>query len=122
MDVDVKAFLCALPTKSDKLGAWEAPIFELLAAGAGYAQVVRFLALNGIRADRAEVYRFAHRRKRKHLLVAPSGATGNPPEAAGRSANGLDKAVEDGSPAPPKPRELPRFDWQSEQASKDIDW
>src|SRR4051794_18086947 len=67
MGVDVKTFLGALPTKG-KLDAWEAQIFELLAANATYAQVVEFLKQNGVEALRGEISNFVHRKKRRSRL------------------------------------------------------
>lgn len=76
MGVDVKTFLGSLPTKG-KLDAWEAQIFELLAANATYAQVVEFLKQNGVDARRGEISNFVHRQKRRSRLEAiRDGSTG----------------------------------------------
>jgi hypothetical protein len=69
MGVDVKTFLGSLPARG-KLDAWEAQIFELLAANATYAQVVEFLKQNGVEARRGEISNFVHRKKRRSRLEA----------------------------------------------------
>lgn len=78
MGVDVKTFLGSLPAKG-KLDAWEAQIFELLAANATYAQVVEFLKQNGVEARRGEISNFVHRKKRRSRLEAiRQGSVGVP--------------------------------------------
>jgi hypothetical protein len=69
MAVDVATYLAKLDDKKGKLERWETDIFQLHRAGVSYQNISDFLKLNGVESTKMEVYRFIHRKKRRHLLV-----------------------------------------------------
>lgn len=72
MAVNVATYLAQLNDQKGKLERWETDIFQLYHAGVSYQNIADFLKLNGAESTKMEVYRFIHRKKRRHLL------TGNP--------------------------------------------
>ena len=70
MAVDVATYLAQLDNKKGKLERWETDIFQLHHAGVSYQNIADFLKLNGAESTKMEVYRFIHRKKRRHLLSA----------------------------------------------------
>ena len=84
MAVDVATYLAQLDDKKGKLERWETDIFQLHHAGVSYQNIAEFLKLNGSESTKMEVYRFIHRKKRKHLLVSN---TVIPAEPASSPAN-----------------------------------
>lgn len=69
MAVDVATYLAQLDNKKGKLERWETDIFQLHHAGVSYQNIADFLKLNGAESTKMEVYRFIHRKKRRHLLT-----------------------------------------------------
>ncbi|NHZ99037.1 hypothetical protein [Massilia sp. CCM 8734] len=69
MTVDIANYFAQLNDKKGKLERWETDIFQLHHAGVSYQNIADFLKLNGSESTKMEVYRFIHRKKRRHLLV-----------------------------------------------------
>lgn len=99
MAVDVTTYLAQLNGKKGKLERWETDIFQLHHAGVSYQNIAEFLKLNGAESTKMEVYRFIHRKKRKHLLDRKPDTAAVPNIAAsGESAK---------APSPPEPASSP---------------
>jgi len=75
MSVDVATYLAQLDDKKGKLERWETDIFQLHHAGVSYQNIADFLKLNGAESTKMEVYRFIHRKKRRHLLERKPGGS-----------------------------------------------
>jgi hypothetical protein len=76
MSVDVATYLAQLDNKKGKLERWETDIFQLHHAGVSYQNIADFLKLNGAESTKMEVYRFIHRKKRRHLLESKTDKSG----------------------------------------------
>ena len=90
MAIDVTSYLDQRKKKNGKLDQWEAEIFQLFHAGASYQDIVKYLNLNDTSAKKIEVYRFIHRKKRRHLVNI--NADGETPLENGADASETGKA------------------------------
>lgn len=101
MAVDVATYLAQLDDKKGKLERWEIDIFQLHHAGVSYQNIADFLKLNGAESTKMEVYRFIHRKKRRHLLA------GKPAVPAESTQARSETAALQGTPPEPAPDQKP---------------
>ena len=127
MTVDVETYLAQLAGAMGKLAAWEAEIFQLYRARVSYQKIATFLALNGVKATKMEVYRFIHRKKRTHLLQAE----GDLPAQQTSTQTNCKPEIHSGSEIPgitqePEQAEdrsqLPKFSWSKNRAKDKPTW
>jgi len=121
MAIDVATYLKQLEKKKGKLGRWEAEIFQLLYAKASYQDIAEYLKLNETNATKMEVYRFIHRKKRRHLLNI--NTTGNVTSENHSSAQGTNKGKTGDIPS--KHQEdsgMPKFNWRQDRKKDKPKW
>lgn len=127
MTVDVETYLAQLTGGMGKLAAWEAEIFQLYRARVSYQKIATFLALNGVKATKMEVYRFIHRKKRTHLLQAkedlPAQRTSTPPNCKPEmhSGSGISGVTQEPEQAEDR-SQLPKFSWSKNRAKDKPTW
>jgi IS30 family transposase len=127
MTVDVATYLEQLEKNKGKLGRWEAEIFQLFRAKASYQHIANYLQLNNVKVTKEEVYRFIHRKKRRHLLNV-NAPLESPPE---NIKNVQEIGGEEPKAAtPPKPQEnqplegsvMPKFNWRQNREKDKPKW
>lgn len=127
MTVDVDTYLAQLAGAMGKLAMWEAEIFQLYRARVSYQKIATFLALNGVKATKMEVYRFIHRKKRIHLLQGEV----DPPAKQTATQTNCNPEIDSGSRMPsithePEKAEdrsqLPKFSWSKNRAKDKPTW
>lgn len=117
MTVDVDNFLKHLKSRGGKFLRWESDIFKLHQAGVSYERIAEFLNINGVRANKMEVYRFIHRKKRKHLLEGVAVETGSSDTRRGDQPP-IARPVLENQKQEQRDGALPKFNWR-ESRSKD---
>lgn len=97
-----------------KMTSFETDIFKLLGAGFTYAQVVEFLAQNGVNVHAGEIFHFVNRKKRQALkeLYLDGVYKSIPPS----QTKDMPKLSKNETEAPSNPGALPKFDWQKQKA------
>jgi hypothetical protein len=110
--MDINDFLSAeKPKKPSKLSAFEQQILELYNIHKiGYEGICRFLAANGVKADRAEVYRYIKRKCR-----SDKGAQKIKQEPIATNPESTENSD---TPETEKPK---GFNW-NEQSTKEVKW
>jgi len=124
MGVDLETYARQLPAQTGKLGPWSDAIFALRKDGVPYQRIADFLRLNGVAVDRAELYRFMHRKKRQRLLQATSHPGGDGGAQAAQCEEHLgDTARTTVLPPPPVvSHSLPRFNWEEQRKKTKLKW
>lgn len=126
MTIDVETYLQQLAKGKNKLDTWETEIFQLFHAKASYQDIVNYLSQNNVATTKAEIHRFIHRKKRRHLLtINPAGEvqSENPGTGDQSTQTGMDGArlKEHGNPG----REgagLPKFNWRQSRDKDKPEW
>jgi hypothetical protein len=113
MPIDVQTYLQILEQKKGKLSRWDSDIAVLYRAGVSYGAIAEFLRLNGVTANKMEIYRYVHREKRKHLFVRDGEKPGTPIEAAPvLDSQGELKKSELSPPAGVEDNSRPKFNYK----------
>lgn len=125
MAVDVATYLAQLDDKKGKLERWETDIFQLHHAGVSYQNIADFLKLNGAESNKMEVYRFIHRKKRRHLLVGKPVIPAEPESDRKNILSTPDAPVE--SPPISKPdhqenQSRPKFKFRESMGKEKTKW
>lgn len=123
MAVDVATYLAKLEDKKGKLERWETDIFQLHRAGVSYQNITDFLKLNGVESTKMEVYRFIHRKKRRHLLadkptVEAQTATNETPETPGASPQSAPAQKSERQDKPVRPK----FSFREKMGKDKTNW
>jgi hypothetical protein len=125
MAVDVATYLAQLDDKKGKLERWETDIFQLHHAGVSYQNIADFLKLNGAESTKMEVYRFIHRKKRRHLLVgkpvAPADTEKTRPVAPEKSSTQPPPSPGEESPPQENPSR-PKFKFRKGMDKDKTNW
>lgn len=124
MAVDVATYLAQLDDKKGKLERWETDIFQLHHAGVSYQNIADFLKLNGAESTKMEVYRFIHRKKRRHLLAGKPVVAAEPASRS-KDVPSPDAPVE--SPPVSKPdhqesQSRPKFKFRDSMGKEKTKW
>lgn len=125
MTIDVETYLQQLAKGKNKLDTWEGDIFQLFHAKTSYQNIVDYLLQNNVAASKAEVHRFIHRKKRRHLLATnPAGGVRSDHPATGGQP---DKTVKDdaGRAEAEKPQQegsRPKFSWRQIREQDKPEW
>jgi IS30 family transposase len=126
MTIDVETYLQHLDKGKSKLDTWEKEIFQLFHAQLSYQNIVDYLQQNNVHASTAEVYRYIHRKKRRHLLaINPAGGVQSDNPGVGRQAGKTEKDGA-GRAEPANLRQegsgLPKFSWRQSREKDKPEW
>lgn len=122
MAVNVNEFIEQLDERKGKLERWESDIFALYHANASYEYIATYLRLNGVPAIRMEVYRFIHRKKRKHLHQSSTPETAPPGEIPSQPAAHPENPVSSTSEKQQQETTLPKFSWRQSRTKDEPKW
>lgn len=121
MTVNADNFLEHLKSRGGKFVLWEADIFKLHRAGVSYERIAEFLNINGVKANKMEVYRFIHRKKRKHLLGGVT-AENNPRNEHQGIKTPLAQLVLENQQQEQRDGTLPKFNWRESRSKEKPKW
>lgn len=121
MTVSADNFLEQLKCRSGKLVHWEGDIFKLHRAGVSYERIAEFLEINGVKANKMEVYRFIHRKKRRHLLGGVNVET-NPREDQQGINTPLPQQALEKQPQEQRDGARPKFNWRESRSKEKPKW
>jgi len=121
MTVNADNFLEHLKNRGGKFDLWEADIFKLHHAGVSYERIAEFLSVNDVKANKMEVYRFIHRKKRKHLLGGEQAQTKSRIDQPANHPQ-LPKQALEHQPQEQRDGTLPRFNWRESRSKEKPKW